>query len=349
MKKTYCLFVLILFSFFVFTPAQAQNQALQACVNANMLYTQKNYDAAIANYQTAVQLSPRFWQAYQGMGNCYYAKGDHASALACYQRSLTLNPDNTKLAQFVQSIKPTPAPSVESEPMSPSVGTSAFQDNASSLSDGRNPNLPKKDRFVFEIEDSDWTGSWNDLETYYENQITSTSTIYDDKLGLGAAYALSPYFQLGLKGQFILKSPQVISASGETITYSENALGGAIEGEGVFPMSDGVNFISGLQVGLYTLVGTNVVGSGPINGQANFSDTEPGLMITAAIELVMNSNKTWALDLGLDYQYLKFSNLSDTPIVAGQISNSFILKNPDGSNAYFDFSGFGIELEARFF
>src|ERR1700723_3433866 len=75
----------------------------------NTFYAQQNYDQAITYYQYAVQLNPNFWQAYQALGSCYYEKGDKASALTNYQKSLAINPNNPQLAQFAQSITPSPA------------------------------------------------------------------------------------------------------------------------------------------------------------------------------------------------------------------------------------------------
>jgi tetratricopeptide (TPR) repeat protein len=324
----------------LFQPAHAQNQPVQAYINGNTLYSQKNYDAAITNYQTAVQLSPRFWQAYQGLGNCYYAKGNTSSALYCYQRALDLNPNDPYLPQIIQTLNNTLAAT--------SNTTSSTNDSAAgSVSDygSVNRNLPRKRKVVFEIEDSDWIGGWNDLQTYFSNQITTTDTVVGVKLGIGAAYSVTPYFQFGAKFQYLEKTPQVITSDGLTATYNETALGGAAEAEFTLPTNNGTNFVSSLQVGYYSLVGTNLTASGLFNGTANFSGTAPGFMVTAGMEFVMDSEKTWALDLGLDYQYLRFASLTDTP----QLGTPFVLKNPDGSNAYFDFSGFGLELEARFF
>jgi hypothetical protein len=72
-------------------------------------------------------------------------------------------------------------------------------------------------------------------------------------------------------------------------------------------------------------------------------------MITAGVELLMDSNKSWALDFGLDYQFLTFSTLTDTPVVNGTTGTAFTLKDSAGNNAYFDFSGVGLFAAVRFF
>ncbi len=83
----------------------AQTIVLQDCQTGNALFTQKQYDTAIRYYRAALDSDPENWQAFQGLGNCYYAKGDNARALANYQRSLSLHPDNPPLAAFAKSLR----------------------------------------------------------------------------------------------------------------------------------------------------------------------------------------------------------------------------------------------------
>ncbi len=95
--------------------AAAQDQAAAYYQAANVAYTGKDYDAAMANYQEAIEMDATLWQAYQGMGNCFYAQGQKQSALVDYQKSLDLNPNNPQLVAFAQSLReqigaPPPAP-----------------------------------------------------------------------------------------------------------------------------------------------------------------------------------------------------------------------------------------------
>jgi tetratricopeptide (TPR) repeat protein len=85
--------------------ALAQDLSVQYFQAGNTYYSQKNYDLAIRYYQGAAQGNPKLWQAYQGMGNCYYAKGDTNNALTNYNKALSLNPNNPQLSQFVQSLQ----------------------------------------------------------------------------------------------------------------------------------------------------------------------------------------------------------------------------------------------------
>jgi hypothetical protein len=85
--------------------ASAQNQFAQYYQAANSAYSTKNYDQAIKYYDAAVQSNPNYWQAFQGLGNCYYAKGQNAEALSNYQKALALNPNNPQLSSFVQALR----------------------------------------------------------------------------------------------------------------------------------------------------------------------------------------------------------------------------------------------------
>lgn len=87
-------------------PALLQAQDATAyCQAANGLYAAKNYSQALRYYDAAVQTDPNMWQAYQGLGNCYYALGDKAKAVSNYQRCLSLNRDNPQLSAFVDSLR----------------------------------------------------------------------------------------------------------------------------------------------------------------------------------------------------------------------------------------------------
>jgi tetratricopeptide (TPR) repeat protein len=104
--------------------AAAQDQGAAYYQAANVAYTGKDYDDAMANYQEAIQMDATLWQAYQGLGNCFYAKGQKQSALVDYQKALDLNPNNPQLVAFAQSLReqigapPPPPPSQTATPTS---------------------------------------------------------------------------------------------------------------------------------------------------------------------------------------------------------------------------------------
>jgi len=74
------------------------------------LYTAGNYDGALSSSREAVSIDSKYWQAWQMVGNCQYAKGDRSGAIEAYRKSLESNPDNPQLKGFMDSLAPTSAP-----------------------------------------------------------------------------------------------------------------------------------------------------------------------------------------------------------------------------------------------
>ncbi len=65
-------------------------------------YSLKEYDKALKEFQKAVEVNNKFWQAYQGIGSCYLAKGDKENAKKAFEKSLLINPKNEKLAEWMK-------------------------------------------------------------------------------------------------------------------------------------------------------------------------------------------------------------------------------------------------------
>lgn len=113
------------------SPVMAQGADSQYLTAGNQLYTAKNYAQAAKYYNAALKLNPNNPAAWQGMGNCYYALNDKKDALTCYQRASALQPSNTQLAQFVQTLQtqlgggtaPAPAPGAATAPATSSYYT----------------------------------------------------------------------------------------------------------------------------------------------------------------------------------------------------------------------------------
>jgi serine/threonine-protein kinase len=49
-------------------------------------------DEAVAQYREAIELQPRFVQAYNNLGNAFRQKGMPSEAIACYQKAIELQP-----------------------------------------------------------------------------------------------------------------------------------------------------------------------------------------------------------------------------------------------------------------
>jgi len=84
---------------------------------AGLTLTQQNqHEQAVKYYQAAVQLDANHWQAEQAMGTSYYQLGNKSEALAAFDASLKIHPDNPQLKAFADSLRSqvsaasTPAP-----------------------------------------------------------------------------------------------------------------------------------------------------------------------------------------------------------------------------------------------
>jgi tetratricopeptide (TPR) repeat protein len=58
----------------------------------------KNYDRAIADYDAALSLDPKFQRAYNNRGAAWRGKGDRARALQDYAEAVRLNPSDATAA-----------------------------------------------------------------------------------------------------------------------------------------------------------------------------------------------------------------------------------------------------------
>ncbi|HTY53584.1 MAG TPA: tetratricopeptide repeat protein [Candidatus Binataceae bacterium] len=78
----------------------------QLCDDAVDFYAEDKFDEAIALYQQALELDPKFEDAIHGLTMCYQAKGDLDSAIELTKRSIEHNPDDilafTNLSMFYQ-------------------------------------------------------------------------------------------------------------------------------------------------------------------------------------------------------------------------------------------------------
>jgi len=68
-------------------------------------YSTKEYDTAIARLKPLLSVDPNYWEAWQLLGNCHYAKGNTAEAVKAYDRALVINPDNPQLRTWSDSLK----------------------------------------------------------------------------------------------------------------------------------------------------------------------------------------------------------------------------------------------------
>lgn len=69
------------------------------------LYKAKDYDGAQTKVEGILRQDPENWKAWALLGNCQYAKGDRTGALASFDRSLQINPDNPRLKAWVDNLR----------------------------------------------------------------------------------------------------------------------------------------------------------------------------------------------------------------------------------------------------
>ena len=74
------------------SPAQTSRSAADYFKRASELHAQRNFSAAIADYDIAITFDPRWALAYLGRGNSKYAKGDLDEAIADYDKGIQINP-----------------------------------------------------------------------------------------------------------------------------------------------------------------------------------------------------------------------------------------------------------------
>jgi tetratricopeptide (TPR) repeat protein len=87
-------------------PAQVAELVARACAPEE--YEGRNIllrDKAIELYQLNVTYFPNSPRVYESLGRAYIAKGETASAIKNYEKSLELNPANKNLADRLQRLK----------------------------------------------------------------------------------------------------------------------------------------------------------------------------------------------------------------------------------------------------
>ncbi|HXL72066.1 MAG TPA: tetratricopeptide repeat protein, partial [bacterium] len=93
----------------------APKTAVEYFAMGAQLYSVKDYQGAAYSYEAGLELDPNNAGAYQGLGDCYYFLGRQTDAMTAYQKSLALNPQNLKLAEYVKTFKPQDAGGTETE------------------------------------------------------------------------------------------------------------------------------------------------------------------------------------------------------------------------------------------
>ena len=67
--------------------------------------SQKAADLFVQISKQAIQNSTQFWRAYNELGNIYQARADVRRALAYWEKSLLINPDQKELKESVNKLQ----------------------------------------------------------------------------------------------------------------------------------------------------------------------------------------------------------------------------------------------------
>jgi len=208
------------------------------------------------------------------------------------------------------------------------------------------PSLPEGGSFTPYFGGEGFVPDTSDLSHYYSP--TSTTQGFPFGLGVygGIDYCLDTTLQVGLMAEVLRKfSESVTTNSGAGIEqWDSTAIGASLGLKLLIPVDESTNFILSASGGLYTLLDSSVTVEGP-QLNTNLSATNWGGEAGAAVEFVLDSQKSTALDIGIDYRLLSFSPVtsSNTALLPSPLTN------PDGSNGSVDFSGFVFKAGLRFF
>lgn len=66
---------------------------------------QGKLDESENHYKAAIQNSTQFWRAYNELGNIYHTRADIRRALAYWEKSLLINPDQKELKETVEKLQ----------------------------------------------------------------------------------------------------------------------------------------------------------------------------------------------------------------------------------------------------
>src|SRR3989338_8322442 len=69
------------------------------------LYSKKDYENALKEFERCIEINNKFWQGWQGIGSCCLAQCRIGDAIIAFEKSLKINPNNAKLAELLRKCK----------------------------------------------------------------------------------------------------------------------------------------------------------------------------------------------------------------------------------------------------
>ncbi|MGH7738995.1 MAG: peptidylprolyl isomerase [bacterium] len=200
--------------------------------------------------------------------------------------------------------------------------------------------LPEEGDTTLELAFSPWLYGTSDLS---QNYGSGTSVSQGFPLGLegdlALEVALDPELQLGACLQVINKfGATVEDKTGTRDSWGESVAGVVVGPKVLLPLTDGLNLDLYAQGGYYVLFGNEIQFSGNHSGTVYLDGSNFGGQLGADLEMFLDQEKTWALDLGVGYRGLVVN-----PIVKGGVTGDSL------SSYQVDFSGFKSVLGLRFY
>ncbi len=239
-----------------------------------------------------------------------------------------------------------PADSTVADNTSSSATTMTAADEKQLGNTDNYPSLPAGGSFTPYLGGQGFVPDTTDLSNYYSP--TSTTQGFPFGLGVygGIDYSLDTTLQVGFMVEVLRKfSESVTTISGAGIEqWNSTALGASLGLKVLIPVDESTNFILSASGGIYTLLDSSVTVAGP-GLNTDLSATNFGGEAGAAVEFVLDSQKSTALDIGIDYRLLSFNPVTstNTSLLPSPLTNS------DGSNGTVDFSGIVVKAGLRFF
>ena len=69
------------------------------------LYSKKDYENALKEFERCIEINNKFWQGWQGIGSCCLAQGRINDAISAFEKSLKINPNNAKFTELIKRLK----------------------------------------------------------------------------------------------------------------------------------------------------------------------------------------------------------------------------------------------------
>jgi hypothetical protein len=166
--------------------------------------------------------------------------------------------------------------------------------------------LPDEGNVTVDLALSPWFAGTGDLAQNYN---PGTNVGQGLALGLegdfGVEFTVDSQLQLGALFQVMNKFNETVTDStGTKGVWQENALGLIVGPRFLLPLVNGLNLDLYAQGGYYFLFGNSVVFSGTHSGNLYLDGSNLGGQLGADLEIFMDDEKTWTLDLGVDYRRL---------------------------------------------